>query len=65
MFAFHYYGTCLVEYRNETQLLIMLVWIMITEDEINGEVFYVHAMKACRGRRGIAPLILHLGTKCR
>ena len=36
---------------------------MITEDEVKGEVFCVHAMKAYRGRRSIAPL--NLDTKWR
>jgi hypothetical protein len=30
-----------------------------------GEVFPVHAMKAYRGRRGIAPLLLNLSTRWR
>jgi hypothetical protein len=32
-------------------------------DVVKGKVLPVHAMKAYRGRRGIAPLILILGTK--
>lgn len=53
-FTFLYYGICLVEYKNETQPLIMFVWMMITADEVTGEVFRVHVMKVVRGRRGIA-----------
>jgi len=30
-----------------------------------GNIFFVHAMKPYRWRRGIAPLILNLGTRWR
>ena len=29
------------------------------------KAFPVHTMKECKGRRGIAPLILHLATSCK
>jgi hypothetical protein len=31
--------------------------------KVKGKVFALHAMKACRRSRGIAPLILNLGTR--
>jgi hypothetical protein len=37
----------------------------LKENNIKTKISPIHAMKAYRGKRGIAPIIIHLGTLCR
>ena len=45
--------------------MILVCDIIICMYKVKSKVFPVHAIKADRGNRGIAPLILNLGTRCR
>jgi len=45
--------------------LFLQQYTKVDKKKTKGNVVPVPAVKAYRGRRGIAPLILNLGTECR
>jgi len=49
----------------ESVLYVCITNCLYYTIKLKGEVVHVYAMKACMGRRGIAPLILNLGTRWR
>jgi len=42
--------------------LLSKTFITKNSDDVNFKVVFVHAMKACKGSAGIAPLIVNLRT---